>query len=436
MYADMDVLCRSKIQNGVDQERALSRVFEMRDSREEFDITLIRDNANKFFTQQNFIKSLKIASKIVEDGDFDKYIEARDIMFHSLDMSPTDDLFKRFQVFDDYEATINPDAPEVIPTGASLIDVAIGGGLKKGTLGVIIAPTSVGKTSATTGFCAGAATHLCAANNYKGWKVLHIFFEDEISDIKLKYYGWISRVDFTAQTIKKFQSEVTRQIEATGFRDIIQNNIHCYQGKNFAVGAIEIENEIKKELARGFKPDMLVIDYFGCLKRDTSGGASKNDYIVEEALMRQIESLAKKYHIAIWVPIQGNRDSIGKAYVDLENSGGSISKVQIAHTVISLARTVEQKQSHRINVILSKTRGCPTDLTEINDVSFNNGTCTFDFSDKPDLLLKYGINHDDRRVNGYSGNTADFGQSPLADWGQSVGIPTNISFDADGDVPY
>ena len=25
--------------------------------------------------------------------------------------------------------------------------------------------------------------------DYKGWKVLHIFFEDEISDIKLKYYG-------------------------------------------------------------------------------------------------------------------------------------------------------------------------------------------------------------------------------------------------------
>lgn len=94
------------------------------------------------------------------------------------------------KLFQNIENDFSEDYRITIPTGADKLDDALYGGLAKGQLGVIIAPMGTGKTSATTGFAANAALHKCKENNYKGWKVLHVFFEDEDVDIRRKYYGF------------------------------------------------------------------------------------------------------------------------------------------------------------------------------------------------------------------------------------------------------
>ena len=151
-YGDVEILCRSKIRNGIEQEKAISRVAEMRNSKAEFDISLVVSNAERFFIQQNFIKSMREASDIMKDSDAsnENYLKARDIMVNSLDVTSMDDVFSRSGVFDEFERVMNPENPQLIPTGACLVDVALGGGLKKGTLGIIIAPTGVGKAQPVT----------------------------------------------------------------------------------------------------------------------------------------------------------------------------------------------------------------------------------------------------------------------------------------------
>ena len=61
------------------------------------------------------------------------------------------------------------------------------GGLGKGELGVIIGPTSFGKTSLTTAMASYAAEH--------NFKVLQIVFEDRIKQIQRKHLGRITGIE-------------------------------------------------------------------------------------------------------------------------------------------------------------------------------------------------------------------------------------------------
>jgi hypothetical protein len=77
----------------------------------------------------------------------------------------------------------------------------------------------------------------------------------------------------------------------------------------------------------------------------------KNDiYIIND-----MEHLSQKYQIAIWTAVQANRSGISKE-LTLENTSGSISKVQKASLVISLSRNEFQEEDNRADVRVLKNR--------------------------------------------------------------------------------
>ena len=42
--------------------------------------------------------------------------------------------------------------------------------------------------------------------------------------------------------------------------------------------------------------------------------------------MRKLESMAKEFNVAMWVPVQGTRDSIGAEIVGMMQAGGSVKR--------------------------------------------------------------------------------------------------------------
>ena len=63
------------------------------------------------------------------------------------------------------------------------------------------------------------------------------------------------------------------------------------------------------------------------------------------------------------------------------HAGGSVSKVQIGHVVITLARTDDQKSQGRLNMYIQKLRAVKIGRDKFINVQFNNGTGKFDMSD-------------------------------------------------------
>ena len=261
-----------------------------------------------------------------------------------------------------------------------MLDNAFYGGLGKGELGIIIAPSSVGKTSATTGFAATAAVTKTEDNNYKGYKVLHIFFEDEEVNIKRKYYAYLTDIDACDLSLPDIRPKVVEMINKNEWKDMIQRNVIGYHAQNGEFSPTDIKKFIQKHIAMGFKPDLVIVDYFECLKLEKAETSADTEWTREGLTMRKLESIAHEFNLALWCPVQGTKDSFNQQIVGLTQAGGSVKKVQIGHVIISFARTEEMRLHDKINIFINKFRPGRIKTNQFLGVTFNNGTTKFDFS--------------------------------------------------------
>ena len=228
-------------------------------------------------------------------------------------------------------------------------------------------------TSLSTAIASSAAASRSPENDYKGWKVVQIYFEDDDVDITRKHFSRLTNKE--AREFKRLsddeRNEVIEVLQNHPDREAIQNNLRL---KSFRTGektATDIKNWLISLINKGFKPDLVIIDYFECLapERDDK---SKDKWEQEGVTARKIESMAKELDIAIWVPTQGSRDSIDMEVVTVDKGGGSIKKQQIAQVVISIARTMEMKENNRATVALLKNRsGLGTKI--FTNILFDNG---------------------------------------------------------------
>jgi len=322
-----------------------------------------RDLAEKFFRQQNIIKTANEILKVAGDGDSDKY----DACVNLLNDAMTKGIHNDFGecLFDNISETLSDDYRTPIPTGIGKIDEILEGGLGKGELGVIIGPTSFGKTSLTTAMASHAAL--------SGFKVLQIVFEDRIKQIQRKHIGRITGIEAKDLSKPGVIEQVKQTLEQFPDKEKLQENLRIVKFPSGEKTARQIERFIKKLINTGFKPDLTIVDYFECLEHEADKSVT-NEFEKEGRTMRRFEAMAGELDMAIWIPSQGTKDSINLELVTMDKIGGSVKKAQIAHVIMSIARTVEDISNNKATIAILKNRAGKSGKV-LNNVEFNNGTC-------------------------------------------------------------
>lgn len=332
----------------------------------------IEEMAEKFFKQQNIIRVANRLKEIAGNGDLDKYDECQRILEEAMAIGRKTNNESR--PFDNIDDDLSKLSVTTIPTGIDRLDEILEGGLDKGKLGLIICPMGAGKTTLTTSIAATAATTRTEKNNNEGYKVLQIVFEDIPRDMHRKYIAKLSQVE--AKDLGKDESttEAVKELLANHpDRELIQNNIIIKKMNTGEVKATDIKELIKKKINEGFKPDLVIIDYFECIEPEY--GTAKSDVTEKEGrTMRKLETMAGEFNVAIWIPTQGNRESINTELVTNEKVGGSIRKNQIAQVVISITRSLDDIKNKRAAIAVLKNRS--GGAGQVLPVTFNNGTCT------------------------------------------------------------
>lgn len=380
-YKDLDSIIRNKISDAISVERCLAMLNRIHDT-DTRGIDLIEGYSEKFFKQQNLTKAINQAQEIIKTGDYERYNDIEDLIKKALEHNNKAEL--GYHIFDNMEDALKEDYRCAIPTGADKLDEALYGGLAKGELGIIIAPSSVGKTSATTGFAANAAVTKTEENGYKGYKVLHIHFEDEDVNIKRKYYAFLTDFDACTLSQPEIRPIVVQMINQNEWKQMIQDNVIAFHPQSGEFSASDLKAKIKQLIARGFKPDMVVVDYFECLKLERGSSIEDKEYTREGITMRKLEAIAHEFNVALWCPVQGTKDSFNQQIVGMSQAGGSVKKVQIGHVIISFARTEAMRLEDKINIFINKFRPGRIKRNEFLGVTFNNGTTKFDFSTMTD----------------------------------------------------
>jgi len=215
-------------------------------------------------------------------------------------------------------------------------------------------------TSLTTSF----ANH-GALENYK---VLQIIFEDKEKQIQRKHIGKITGIE-SRNLSKPENIDTVREIMS--YTDQFDENLIIKKFNTGEINPIQIRTYIKRLINSGFKPDMVIVDYFECLVASKN---FKDQWTGEGHTMRQLEAIASDLDVALWVPTQGTKDSLNAEIVTMDKAGGSFKKIQIAHIVISIARSMEDMENNIATIAVLKNRSGKSGSV-MEGASFNNGTC-------------------------------------------------------------
>lgn len=349
----------------------------------------IRELAEKFFKQQNIIRTANEILKIAGNGDTNQYDACVDLLNDAMAKGTHNDFGEG--LFDHINETLSEDYRTPIPTGIGKIDEALEGGLGKGELGVIIGPTSFGKTSLTTAMASHAACN--------GYKVLQIVFEDRIKQIQRKHLGRITGIEAKDLSKPDVIDLVRQTIDAFPQKEALEKNLRIVKFPSGEKTARQIERFIKKLINSGFKPDLTIIDYFECLEHEQDKSSS-NEFSQEGKTMRRFEAMAGELDMAIWIPSQGTKDSINLELVTMDKIGGSVKKAQIAHVIMSIARTVDDIANNKATIAILKNRAGKSGKV-FNNVEFNNGTCRISTEnvDELDSLFELKQKQEDMRLN-------------------------------------
>ncbi len=330
------------------------------------------ETATRFFKQQNMIKVANDIIKKTQDGDLDHYEECAKMMEDVLHVGEEDDL--GFNPYDIIDEVMHPNADIPIPTGVKHIDDLLNGGLYKGHLGLVLGPSGFGKTTYSTAIASYASTYPCDLNDNKGWKVLQICFEDDMKSISKKHFSRITQVEARDLTNPAFVSEAREVIEEFVDKDMFRNNLVIKKFKTNTKSVDDIRSFIKKLINSGFRPDEVILDYFECLKLVRK---DRNDskWDLQESAMRQLEVLAEEFNVALWIMTQGNKESFASEIVRMDQAGGSVTKVQIGHVILSIARSLDDMDNNKATIAMLKNRQGKSGPV-FKDIKFNNGTST------------------------------------------------------------
>lgn len=334
----------------------LNKVKEAPTEGEEF----VQEKSMKFCKQQELQKVMVKAQKIIDGGEFENYDTLEQLVSKALQVGELDKGTE--DVFHNLDDVLNEDYRHPIPMGIPGIDRLLKGGLAKGEIGVILAPTGVGKSTLLT----KVANH---AFNL-GYNVLQIFFEDNPKIIQRKHITLWTKIHPDELSARK--DEVI--IKVNEVKDSMSNKLILKKLPSDTMTMMQIKNQIRKMISEGVKIDMVLLDYIDCVVPDRNLG---DEWKSEGSVMRAFESMCHEMDMVGWTATQGNRSSISSDVVTTDQMGGSIKKAQVGHVIISVAKSLQQKEMKLATIAITKSR-IGDDGVVFENCKFDNGMLEID----------------------------------------------------------
>ena len=337
-FSTLEQITKSEVSSPMAQKMVLDMIGQVKDASIE-GYQYVQEKSLKFCKQQELQKVMSKAQKIIDKGDFESYDHLEEMVREALQVGEIDT--GTADVFFNLDEVLDDDFRHPIPMGITGIDNLLKGGLAKGEIGVILAPTGVGKTTVLSKISNNAFN--------LGYNVLQIFFEDNPKIIQRKHFTmWTKIAPDNLSLHKEDVLDKVKQIKENASNRLILKKLPSDQ-----LTMSQIKNQIRKMMAEGTKIDMVVLDYIDCIVPDRNLG---DEWKSEGSVMRGFESMCHELDIVGWTATQGNRSSISSEVVTTDQMGGSIKKAQVGHVIISVAKSLQQKEMNLATIAITKSR--------------------------------------------------------------------------------
>jgi replicative DNA helicase len=235
---------------------------------------------------------------------------------------------------------------EKIPFDLEFFNKITKGGLPSKTLNIALAGTGVGKSL--------FMCHVGAAALLQGKNVLYITLEmaeeriAERIDANLLNINIQQLVDLPKQM---YETKIVKLAQKTVGKLIIKE----YPTASAHAGHFKsLLNELA--LKKGFKPDIIFIDYLNICSSSRYKGTIVNSYTFVKAIAEELRGLAVEFNVPIVSATQTTRSGYSSTDVDLTDTSESFGLPATADLMFALISTEELEQLNQILVKQLKNR--------------------------------------------------------------------------------
>lgn len=339
-----------KISDNTLQQNVLGQLKAVYQNTQHSDKEWVKNEFVTFCKNQNFKNVILSSVELLKSGQFDK-IEK--LVKDAVKVGQTADLGLDYK--EELEARFEEVNRKTVATNWDVIDDLTDGGLGPGELGVIVAPSGVGKT--------WVLAHIGSEAVRQGKNVLHYTLE-----LTQNYVGQRYDTIFTSipsSELKEHKDEIREKVDKLKGGLIIK----YYPPKGITANTIAAHVDMVRQTK--FQPDLIIIDYADLLVSTNS--KNNSDYAEQGGIYIDLRALSGEYQIPIWTASQTNRSAIDSEIIQADKIADSYAKVMNADLIISVSRKDTDKLNDTARFHIMKNRFGQDGLTFPAKMSTNKG---------------------------------------------------------------
>ncbi len=339
-----------KISDNTLQQNVLQQLKAVYQNTQHSDKEWVKSEFVTFCKNQNFKNVILNSVELLKTGQFEK-IEK--MVRDAVKVGQTADLGLDYK--EEIEVRFEEVNRRTVATNWEVIDELTDGGLGPGELGVIVAPSGVGKT--------WVLSHIGAEAVRQGKNVLHYTLE-----LTQNYVGQRYDTIFTSipsADLKDHKDEIKEKVDKLRGGLIIK----YYPPKGITANTIAAHVDMVRQTK--FQPDLIIIDYADLLVSTNS--KNNSDYAEQGGIYIDLRALSGEYQIPIWTASQTNRSAIDSEVIQADKIADSYAKVMNADLIISVSRKDTDKLNDTARFHIMKNRFGQDGMTFPAKMNTNKG---------------------------------------------------------------
>jgi len=308
------------------------------------DIAAVEKRTVEFGQTQAMINAVLAAADEITDGHREKVIPLiQDASMVGHDLLSVGE---RYRDWDSrkkwYLAPPDEVQEDVIPTGLPHLDYALGGGLRRGELGVVVAPPKKGKTTTLINFGFGALTSATpdAVTDRTGFNVLHLSLEMHQDQILRRFDDRLAgehKIKLKRIKPKEYVAHLEKRMP------LVLGDLYVKSYPTRSLTPSGLRSLLTLLASQGFTPDLLVVDYADIMKAERRMGETRHE---AAGIYEDLRTIAGEFNVACWTGSQASKGAMEKETITIADFAESFEKAAIVDCAIGFCQNEEERREN------------------------------------------------------------------------------------------
>ena len=354
----------SKVDNDILKKTVIDQLKHVHTQIGNVDLDYIKNEFKDFCINQNLKGVILRSVDLLQAGSYDRI---KDLVDSAMKVGTETNLGMDY--IEDFDIRTEELNRKTVPTKWNPINDLMDGGLGPGELGVVVAPSGVGKTWILTAIGAEAVR--------RGLSVVHYTMELSEHYVGARYDTVFTQIPSTE--LKEKKEEVKGKISNLKGKLLIK----YFPPKGVSVK--KLQQHIEKMVTLDNKPDVIIVDYADLLLSDSN--KSDSTYAEQGGVYIDLRGMSGELEIPIWTASQTNRSAIDSEVIEADKIADSYAKVMNADFIMSWSRKSKDKLNDTARAHIMKNRFGPDGITFPCKMNTNTGYIEVYETNSPDGVI-------------------------------------------------